>query len=161
METTKQCMKLVQFNNLTIKTPEGRLVFVLMLTDCTYCLGVLITDFEQVNAGWVSETAGTCKFNVIINAIYINVLNINLNSFKLTINNVQKMKFYIEDFLSKCDQIRRKLRIWSHLLKKSLMETSFFVKCLVRIQYECGKIQTRKTLNTDTFYAVLVHVGWV
>ena len=34
----------------------------------------------------------------------------------------QKMKFSIKDFLSKCDQIRRKLRIWSHLLKKSLME---------------------------------------
>ena len=33
----------------------------------------------------------------------------------------QKMKFPIKDFLSKCDQIRMKL-IWSHLLKKSLME---------------------------------------
>ena len=31
----------------------------------------------------------------------------------------QKMKFYIKDFFSKCDQIRRKLWIWSHLLKKS------------------------------------------
>ena len=39
------------------------------------------------------------------------------------------MKFSIKDFFSKCDQIRRKLRIWSHLLKKSLMETSFFVQC--------------------------------
>ena len=29
----------------------------------------------------------------------------------------QKMKFSIKDFFSKCDQIRRKLRIWSHLLK--------------------------------------------
>ena len=34
----------------------------------------------------------------------------------------QKMKFSIKDFFNKCDQIRRKLRIWSHLLKKSLME---------------------------------------
>ena len=41
----------------------------------------------------------------------------------------QKMKFPIKDFFSKCDQVRRKLRIWSHLLKKSLMETSFFVHC--------------------------------
>ena len=32
------------------------------------------------------------------------------------------MKFYIKGFLRTCDQIRRKLRIWSHLLKKSLME---------------------------------------
>ena len=34
----------------------------------------------------------------------------------------QKMKFSIKDFVSKCDQIRRKLPIWSYLLKKSLME---------------------------------------
>ena len=32
------------------------------------------------------------------------------------------MKFSVKDFLSKCDQIRSVLRIWSHLLKKSLME---------------------------------------
>ena len=35
------------------------------------------------------------------------------------------MKFSIKDFFSKCDQIRRKLRIWSYLLKKSLMENIF------------------------------------
>ena len=32
---------------------------------------------------------------------------------------VQKMKFYVKDFFSKCDQICSFLRIWSHLLKKS------------------------------------------
>ena len=32
----------------------------------------------------------------------------------------QKMKFSIKDFFSKCNQIRRKLWIWLHLLKKSL-----------------------------------------
>ena len=37
-----------------------------------------------------------------------------------------KMKFSIKDFFSKCDQIRRKMRIWSHLLKKSLMENFIF-----------------------------------
>ena len=54
-------------------------------------------------------------------------------------------KFSIKDFFSKHDQIRRKLRIWSHLLKKPLMEnfifcvewkTSFFVlvvKTLLRL----------------------------
>ena len=41
----------------------------------------------------------------------------------------QKMKFSIKGFFSKYDQIRRKLRIWSHLLKKSLMEN--FVFCAV------------------------------
>ena len=38
----------------------------------------------------------------------------------------QKMKFSITDFFSKCDQIRRKLRIWSHLQNKSLMENFNF-----------------------------------
>ena len=38
----------------------------------------------------------------------------------------KKMKFSIKDFFSKCDQIHRKLRIWSHLLKKSLMEKFIF-----------------------------------
>ena len=37
-------------------------------------------------------------------------------------NTAQKMKFSIKDIFSKCDQIRRKLRILLHLLKKSLME---------------------------------------
>ena len=41
----------------------------------------------------------------------------------------QKMKFSIKDFFSKCDQIRMTMRIWSHLLKKSLMEN--FVICAV------------------------------
>ena len=33
----------------------------------------------------------------------------------------QKMKFFIKDLFSECDEIRRKLWIWSHLLKKYLM----------------------------------------
>ena len=38
----------------------------------------------------------------------------------------QKMMFFMTDLFSKCDQIRRKLRLWSHLLKKSLMENFIF-----------------------------------
>ena len=36
------------------------------------------------------------------------------------------MKFSIKDFFSKYDQIRKKLRIWSHLLKKPLTEKFIF-----------------------------------
>ena len=36
------------------------------------------------------------------------------------------MKFSIKNFFSKCDQIRKKLQIWSHLLKKFLMENFIF-----------------------------------
>ena len=35
------------------------------------------------------------------------------------------MKFTIKDFFSKYDQIRKNLRIWSHLLKKYLMGNFF------------------------------------
>ena len=41
----------------------------------------------------------------------------------------QKVKFYINDFFSKCDKIRRKLRLWSHLLKKFYWAISVFVQC--------------------------------
>ena len=36
------------------------------------------------------------------------------------------MKLSIKDFYRKCEQIRRKLRICSHLLKKSIMENLMF-----------------------------------
>ena len=35
--------------------------------------------------------------------------------------------FSIKDFFSKCEQIWRKLRIWSNLLKKYLQENFIFV----------------------------------
>ena len=40
------------------------------------------------------------------------------------------MKFFIKDFFSKYVQIRRKLRVWLQLLKKSLMEN--FIFCAVK-----------------------------
>ena len=45
----------------------------------------------------------------------------------------QKMKFSIEDFFSKCDQICSFLRIWSHWLNKSSMKNLIF--CAVRVIY--------------------------
>ena len=41
------------------------------------------------------------------------------------------MKFSITDFFRKYDQILRELRMWSHLLKKSVMEN--FIFCAVYI----------------------------
>ena len=43
----------------------------------------------------------------------------------------QKINFFIKDFFRKCD---RKLRIWSHLLKKSLIENSIFCAVLYFIR---------------------------
>ena len=54
------------------------------------------------------------------------------------------MKFSIKDFFSKCDQIHSFLRIWLHLLKKSLMENFiFFVQC------ECNP-----ELQLQSFYVI-------
>ena len=44
----------------------------------------------------------------------------------------QKMTFSMKDFFSDCDQSHRKLWIWSHLLKKPLMEN--FIFCAVDAQ---------------------------
>ena len=44
----------------------------------------------------------------------------------------QKVKFSNKDFFCKCDQIRSFRRIWSHLLKKSLMEKIIFCVVLLR-----------------------------
>ena len=65
------------------------------------------------------------------------------------------MKFSIKAFFSKCDQIRRKRRIWSHLLKKSLMKN--FVVCAVLVMnyfYLFLCIKCYKFLN---FYAINLH----
>ena len=54
----------------------------------------------------------------------------------LTASSAQNMKFSIKDFFSKCDQIWRKLRIWSHLLKKFLMEN--FIFCAAQSKNQQG-----------------------
>ena len=48
------------------------------------------------------------------------------NQMSVKITTVQKTKFSIRDFFSKCDQIRSFLRIWSHLLKKSYIKNFIF-----------------------------------
>ena len=71
-----------------------------------------------------------CRQLIIIKQDQINKISIAYTA--------QKMKFSIKDFFSICDQIRSFLRIWSHLLKNSLMEN--FVFCAVlkqRKNYKC------------------------
>ena len=46
----------------------------------------------------------------------------------------QKIKFFLEDFLSKCDKIHSFSQIWSYLLKKLLMEN--FIFCTVNTLYK-------------------------
>ena len=59
------------------------------------------------------------------------------------------MKFSIENFFSKCDQIRCFLRVWSHLLKKSLMRN--FIYCAQLRAVTC------KSLNSVHYFKYLYH----
>ena len=59
----------------------------------------------------------------------------------------QKLKISIKDFFGKCDQIRKKLRICSHLLKKSLMES--FIFCAVQWSTASCKIQESRIKMTS------------
>ena len=45
------------------------------------------------------------------------------------------MKFSVKDFFSECDQIRSFLRIWSHLLNKSLMEVEIAFTSDLKVFY--------------------------
>ena len=72
----------------------------------------------------VQDNQGQKKVDRMKNILLVNTQGKNMFLFHCT-----KMKFSINDFFSKCDQIRRKLWIWSDLLKKSLMES--FIFCAV------------------------------
>ena len=49
-----------------------------------------------------------------------------LSKVMILFHTAQKVKSSIKDLFSKCDQIRRTLRIWLHLLKESLIENFIF-----------------------------------
>ena len=70
---------------------------------------------------------------------FLRMFQETLESFKSLPEIAQKMKFYSKGLFSKCDQMRSFLRIWSHLLKKSLMEKFLF--CAVTDAY-LGPYQT-------------------
>ena len=64
----------------------------------------------------------------------------------------RKMKFSINDFLSKCEQIRSLLRIRSHSLKKFLKKTLFFVEYNQRISFEI--------FSTCRYYKKIYFANW-
>ena len=65
-----------------------------------------------------------------------------------------KMRFTIKDFFSKCGQIRSFLRIWSHLLKTSLVENFLFWALLLYLEEQINvlsKPYIHKKYNSDLF----------
>ena len=68
----------------------------------------------------------------------------------------QKIKFSTTDFSSKCYQIHSFLRIWSHLLKKSLMENFIFCALIASLimsslimRKSCVKFDKNAKLSVD------------
>ena len=59
---------------------------------------------------------------------------------RLSVSTAQKMKFSIKNIFSYCDQIRKKLQIWSHLLKKPLMENVIFCEVEHSLELTCNAI---------------------
>ena len=58
-------------------------------------------------------------------------LNFSITGTLTGLCTAQRMKFSIKDFISKYDQIRSSLQLWSNLLKKSLMENFIFCAVLI------------------------------
>ena len=69
----------------------------------------------------------------------------------------QTVKFFIKDFFSKCALIRSFLRIWSHLLKKSLMGN--FIFCAVNGMNFKGNEKFHKMCLKDYVFASC-HTAW-
>ena len=96
------------------------------------------SQFRKVNGTWWINI-----FKDLINSnMHDNGITITLKLCVSVSCTAQKIKFFIKDFFSKCDQIWRKLRIWSHLLKKSLMENFIFCAVMFIIKQELDKMKS-------------------
>ena len=125
------------------------------VTHCCYCIAVICTCtwiclkymschiFITVITGRVHylHNVTTMSKNKLVCHLTKNGLNYYQSWWKLPdvlkkAFTAQKMKFSIKDFFSKCNQIRSFLRIWSHLLKKSLMKNFIFSAVFVSEQLQ-------------------------
>ena len=64
--------------------------------------------------------------------------------------NAQKIKFSIKDFFIKCVKIYNFLRILSHLLKKSLMESISF-RAVIKVTQWLRKMPSKSKVNQISF----------
>ena len=86
-------------------------------------LGCVLCLIDPLSATAVDKMSETSYKTLLCSSAFL--YSATFMMLKVT---AQKMKLSINDFLSKCDQICSCLRIWSHLLKKSLME-NFILLC--------------------------------
>ena len=94
------------------------------------------------------------KSSESINTFYIEYRNLYKGSWFLqdlrkdvSIGTAQKLKFSINDFFGKCDQIRSFLRTLSHLLKKLLMENFTFCAVKIYMQTTGGRFVNLQLAN--------------
>ena len=62
-----------------------------------------------------------------------------------------KKKFSITDVFSKCDQIHSFLRIWYHLLEKSIIGNLLKISCAVYLYSPGGVLRTLSNNNDRAF----------
>ena len=85
-------------------------------------------SFSDVFGSHRTESLSQCypeNFLLSLNTFCANVpfpLELLILRFQRVQTHCTKIKFSMKDFFSKCDPIRWKLQIWSHLLKKYFME---------------------------------------
>ena len=85
-------------------------------------------------------------------------MSIHFNNFGLPSTSIQLVIRSVINSLHKCDQIRRKLRIWSHFLKKSLMKNFIFcVVVIVRIQSLTVQFWLRRLHNLQLTRKTVSH----
>ena len=95
----------------------------LKMKTCSKFLRILAAAAYITDWSWISGNVHCSQF------IKGNISkSYNLKSYP-HVDTAQEMKFSIKDFFSKWHQIRSFPRIWSHLLKKSLIEN--FIFCAV------------------------------
>ena len=72
---------------------------------------------------WFSDAFRGCKSGALVEIDYKVMRSLSIKSLGIknkrlyNSNTASKMKFFLKDFYSKCDQIHGFVRIWSHLLK--------------------------------------------
>ena len=95
-----------------------------LVYSCTYDMSLAL---------WTELVPADPVIDITYSNRFISCPNVELWPSAITVT-AQKMKFFIKDFFSKCDQIHSFLRIWSHLLKKSLTE-SFILYAVGRLHF--------------------------
>ena len=91
--------------------------------------------FSQLLNGKIYYTPDNNKTRMVINKVsrFFNIVSLRIVPFT-----AQKMKFSITDFFSNREQIRTFLWIWSHLLKKTVMENFIFGQRFFLVATSCG-----------------------